>query len=190
MGYFYYMVPLGPIPSRALLYITTGSLLEKLLCLAPIILYLFSFSTERQKQGKRSDVMFMEGSEEKLYEVESSRIVFTRIKKENDNVKLWREMNDGMALIHKGCKPDKNEFGVLGLHIVGKIMHLNILNTDDIHRLFHLRSVEIPIQPADGDDVLQLVEALLLLRNIIIVNIYLLLNAPEARSERLKRSIF
>ncbi len=136
--------------------------------------------------------MFMEGSEKKLYElifVESSRIACTRIKEENDNVKLWREMNDGMAWVHKGCKPDKNEFGVLGLQIAGKIMHLNILikDTDDIHHLFRLRSVEIPIQPAGGGDVLQLVEALLLLRNITIINISLLLNAPEARSERLKR---
>ena len=167
------------------------------------LINLFLFSAERQsvasadrkgdgKQGKRPDVMFMEGSEKKLYElifVKSSHIACTRIKEENNNVKLWREMNDGMAWVHKGCKPDKNEFGVLGLQIAGKIMHLNILikDTDDIHHLFRLRSVEIPIQPAGGGDVLQLVEALLLLRNITIINISLLLNAPEARSERLKR---
>jgi len=97
----------------------------------------------------------MKGSEKKLYElifVESSRIACIRIKEENDNVKLWREMNDGMAWVHKGCKSDKNEFGVLGLQIVRKIMHLNILikDTDDIHRLFHLHLVEILIQPAGG----------------------------------------
>ncbi|CAG8575339.1 7882_t:CDS:1, partial [Ambispora leptoticha] len=60
-------------------------------------------------------------------------------------------------------------------------------DTDEIHCLYCLRSVEIPIQATDGEVVLQLVEALLLLRNITIVNVSLLLNAPEARSERLKR---
>jgi hypothetical protein len=168
-----------------------------------INLNLFLFSAERQsiasadrrgkrKQGKRPDVMFIEGGAEKFYElifVESSRIVCTKTKEEDDSVKLWREMNDGMAWVHKGCKPNKDEFGILGLQIAGKTMHLNVLikDVDKINRLFHLRSVKIPIQPADGSDVLRLVETLLLLRNITIVNVSLLLNAPEARSERLKR---
>ncbi|PKY54066.1 hypothetical protein RhiirA4_426511 [Rhizophagus irregularis] len=50
-----------------------------------------------QKQGKKPDVMFMECSEKKFYKlilVESSCIVCTKIKEENDNVKLWREMNN------------------------------------------------------------------------------------------------
>ncbi|CAG8792714.1 5857_t:CDS:2 [Racocetra persica] len=60
--------------------------------------------------------------------------VCTKIKEENDDAKLWREMNDGMTWVHKGCKPDKNEFGILGIHIAGKIMHLNVLikDTDEI----------------------------------------------------------
>ncbi|RIA94188.1 hypothetical protein C1645_818478 [Glomus cerebriforme] len=148
-----------------------------------------------RKLGKRPDVMFMIESKKKLYElmfVESSRIVCTKIKEEDDNVKLWREMNDGMAWVHKGCKPDKDEFGILGIQIAGKIMHLSVLikDVDDIHRLFHLRSVVIPIQSSDESVVLQFVETLLLLRNIAIVNISLLLNAPESRSERLKRKSF
>ncbi|CAG8520809.1 13246_t:CDS:2 [Gigaspora rosea] len=87
------------------------------------------------KQGKRPDVMLIEEG-----------------------------MNDGMTWVHKGCKPDKNEFGILGIQIAGKIMHLNILikDTDKIHHLYHLCSVEIPLQPTDGDDVFQFVGALLL----------------------------
>ena len=47
-------------------------------------------------------------------------------------------------------------------------------DTDDINRLYHVSSVEIPIQATDGYHVLQSVETLLLIRNIIIVNISLL----------------
>ena len=60
-------------------------------------------------------------------------------------------------------------------------------DTDDINRLYHVSSVEIPIQATDGYHVLQSVETLLLIRNIIIVNISLLLHAPIVRSERQKR---
>ncbi|RHZ85515.1 hypothetical protein Glove_65g143 [Diversispora epigaea] len=144
------------------------------------------------KQGKRPDVMFMEKHREKLYElmfVECSRIICTERKKDDDKMKLWREMNDGLYYVHRSCRPDKNEFGILGVQIAGSMMYLNILIKDsyDIHRLFHLCSVEIPIQPSSGEDVLQFVEALLLLRNIMIVNISLLFHSSETRSERLKR---
>ncbi|CAJ0842511.1 6794_t:CDS:2 [Entrophospora sp. SA101] len=109
--------------------------------------------------------------------------------KENDKVKLWREMNDGMAYIHGGCKPDKNEFGVVGIQVTGRMLHLNVLlkDTDDINCLYHLRSVEIPIQLVDEEGVSQFVEALLILRNNLIVNISLLMNAPEAKSEHQKK---
>ncbi|RHZ55603.1 hypothetical protein Glove_413g25 [Diversispora epigaea] len=104
-------------------------------------------------------------------------------------MKLWREMNDGLYYVHRSCRPDKNEFGILGVQIAGSMMYLNILIKDsyDIHRLFHLCSVEIPIRPSSGEDVLQFVEALLLLRNIMIVNISLLFHSSETRSKRLKR---
>ncbi|RHZ55602.1 hypothetical protein Glove_413g26 [Diversispora epigaea] len=144
------------------------------------------------KQGKRPDVMFMEKHRKKLYElmfVECSRIICTERKKDDDEMKLWREMNDGLYYVHRSCRPDKNEFGILGVQIAGSMMYLNILIKDsyDIHRLFHLCSVEIPIRPSSGEDVLQFVEALLLLRNIMIVNISLLFHSSETRSKRLKR---
>ncbi|CAG8620090.1 5681_t:CDS:2, partial [Paraglomus occultum] len=55
----------------------------------------------REKTGKRPDIMFM--------------------KEENDWVKLWREMNDGMYWVHKGCKPKKDEFGI---QVAGQKLHL------------------------------------------------------------------
>lgn len=71
------------------------------------------FSAERQslasadrrgkgKQGKRPDVMFMEKHREKLYElmfVECSRIICTERKKDDDEMELWREMNDGLYYV-------------------------------------------------------------------------------------------
>jgi len=136
--------------------------------------------------------MFIEKYDDRLYElmfVECSRLVCRKSKKEMDEVKLWREMNDGMAYIHSSYKPDKNEFGILGIQVAEEMMYFNVLirDTDNIDRLYHLSSVEIPVQPTDRDHVLQFVETLLLIRNIMIVNISLLLHAPIVRSERQKR---
>ncbi|CAG8666287.1 10955_t:CDS:2, partial [Acaulospora morrowiae] len=91
---------------------------------------------QREKTGKRSDIIFME---------------------ENDWVKLWREMNDGMYWVHKGCKPKK----------------------DGVDKLFRLRSVDIPVQFTDRDTVYNFVETLLLLQKILIINLSLLLNADR-----------
>ncbi|CAI2185441.1 11536_t:CDS:2 [Funneliformis geosporum] len=61
-------------------------------------------------------------------------------------------MNDGMYWIHKGCKLDKDEFGIIGIQV----------------------AVKIPIQLTDGDTVFKFVETLLTIRNILHVNISLL----------------
>ncbi|CAG8560164.1 29693_t:CDS:1, partial [Racocetra persica] len=147
---------------------------------------------EDRKQDKRSDIMFIKECEEKLYKlifVKSSHIVCTKIKEENDNAKLWREINDEITWVHKGYKPDKNEFEIFGIQIARKIIHLNVLikNTDKIYHLYHLCLIEIPLQPTDEDDVFQFVGALLLLRNIIIVNIFMLFNVSKTKSEQLKK---
>jgi hypothetical protein len=81
----------------------------------------------RGKQGKRPDVMYIIEREEKLYELiftESSRLICIDSKEENDKIKLWREMNDGMAYVHKGCRPDKDEFGILGIQVAGMLLSL------------------------------------------------------------------
>ena len=112
--------------------------------------------------------MFIEMIEKKLYElifVESSHLVCSESKKDDDKIKLWREMNDGMDYVHRSRKPEKNEFGILGIQVAGEIMHLNVLikDTDDVHRLFCLRSVEILVQPTDEEGALQLIETFLLI---------------------------
>lgn len=59
---------------------------------------------------------------------------------------------------------EKNEFGILGIQVAGEMMHLNVLikDTDVAHQLFCLRSI-IPVQPTDGEGVLQLIETFLLI---------------------------
>ena len=76
-------------------------------------------------------------------------------KEENDWVKLWREMNDGMYWAQKGCKPAKDNFSIIGIQIAGTEMCLNVLirDMDEIHHLYNLCTVEIPIQETDGNTV-------------------------------------
>lgn len=56
-----------------------------------------------------------------------------------------------MYWAHKGCKLDKDEFGIIGIQVAGTKMYLNILirGMDEIHRFYNLRTVKIPIQPTD-----------------------------------------
>ncbi|PKK56832.1 hypothetical protein RhiirC2_799214 [Rhizophagus irregularis] len=130
--------------------------------------------------------------EEKLNELiftESSRLICIDSKEENDKIKLWREMNDGMAYVHKGCRPDKDEFGILGIQVAGEMMHLSVLIKDinDVQRLYHLQSIIIPVQPTDAEILTHFVEALLVLRNVTIVNNSLLFHASRSKSNRLRR---
>src|ERR1044071_1777772 len=126
-------------------------------------------SKDRRGVRKRPDVMFIASCNNRSYELiycESSRIICDEQKKENDKVKTWREMNDGMYWAHKGCKPDKDEFGIIGIQVAGTEMYLNILirGMDEIHRFYNLRTVKIPIQPTDGDTVFKFIETLLTIR--------------------------
>lgn len=112
--------------------------------------------------------MFMVKRGRKIYELmfaECSRLFCDKEKEENDWVKLWREMNDGMYWVHKGCKPKKDKFGIIGIQVAGQKLHLYVLiwDGDGVDKLFRLRSVDIPIQFTDRDTVYNFVEALLLL---------------------------
>ncbi|RGB23476.1 hypothetical protein C1646_774447 [Rhizophagus diaphanus] len=62
-------------------------------------------------------------------------------KERDDQVKLWREVNDGMYWTHKSCKPDKNEFGIIGVQIAGKKLYLSVLIRDmsEVHRYYRLQ---------------------------------------------------
>ncbi|CAG8597122.1 1128_t:CDS:1, partial [Diversispora eburnea] len=152
-------------------------------------------STDRKEDGKRGkcpDIMFIEKYARKLYElmfVKSSRLICLEQKKKDDKIKLWREINDGMYYLHRNCRPDRNEFEILGIQVVGEMMHLNILikDTDDIYQLYHRYSTRIPIQFTNSDNVIQFVNMLLVLRNILIINVSLLLHGPLVRSDRLKK---
>lgn len=139
-------------------------------------------------------MLFMEQHNDKLFElifVECSRLVCSKNKKEDDKIKLWREMNDGLYFVYNSFKPNKDEFGILGIQVAADIIHFNILikGLDDINKLYNLYSTKIPVQLSDTECVLQFVETLLNIRNIIIVNISLLLNALEHRTESTKRKI-
>ncbi|CAG8753907.1 8328_t:CDS:2, partial [Acaulospora morrowiae] len=104
-----------------------------------------------------------------------------------DEIKLWREANDGMYYVRKRCKPDKDEFDIVGVQVAGQTMRSNVFIRDnaDIHRYYHLLEAKVPIQPSDSVIVAKFVELLLVLRNILIVNMSLLYNAPLSRSARL-----
>ena len=94
--------------------------------------------------------------------------------KNDDRIKLWQEANDGMYWVRKGRKPNIDEFGIISLQVAGDILHLNVLIRDEgnFHRYCRLQSVKIPVQLEDSDVVSKFVEALLIMRNIIIVNIF------------------
>ncbi|CAG8723764.1 31817_t:CDS:1, partial [Racocetra persica] len=58
---------------------------------------------------------------------------------------------------------------------------------DDIHCFYNLYSVKIPVRPTDGKGVFRFIEALLNLRNIIIINMSLLCHSANVRSQRLRK---
>jgi len=135
-------------------------------------------------------VMKHDGKKYELIYVESSRLSCTPQKEKDDEIKLWRETNDGMYWVHKSSGPDKGEFGIIGIQVAGRIMRLNVLIRDvgNVHRYYHLYEAEIPVQQSDPSTVTNFVKTLLILRNILIVNMSLLLNAPSVRSKRNKDS--
>ena len=70
---------------------------------------------------------------------ECSHLFCDKDKEENDWVKLWREMNDGMYWVHKGCKPKKDEFRIIGIQVAGQKFHLYVLirGRDGVDKLLY-----------------------------------------------------
>ena len=141
------------------------------------------------RSGRRPDIMFIMKHGVKKYELlytECSRLSCTPQKKKDDEVKLWRECNDGLYWVHKSCTPDRDQFGIVGVQIAGSTIRLNVFTRDlaDIHRYYHIRDVEIPVQQSNSTIVTKFVETLLIMRNILLVNISLLCNAPLTRSNK------
>jgi hypothetical protein len=73
-------------------------------------------SKDRRGVGKQSDIIFIAGFHNRTYELiygKSSHIICNRQKKEDDQVKTWREMNDEMYWAHKGCKLENDNFSII-----------------------------------------------------------------------------
>ncbi|CAG8448049.1 9026_t:CDS:2 [Ambispora leptoticha] len=145
--------------------------------------------------GKRPDFMYLQKREGKIFELvfgECSRLLCSDIKKREDEVKLWRETNDGMFWVRQGCKPEKDQFGIVGIQVAGTEIQLNVLIRDnlDIHRYYHLKKTQIPIQWSDPtlSTLPEFVELLLNLRNILVVNLSLLMQVPTSKTHRVEKS--
>ncbi|CAG8687208.1 11063_t:CDS:2, partial [Acaulospora morrowiae] len=81
-------------------------------------------SADQKRSGQRPDVMFVMKHRERNYEllyIECSRLICTKQKEQDDEIKLWREANDRMYYVRKRCKPDKDEFGIVGVQVAAKV---------------------------------------------------------------------
>ncbi|RGB22743.1 hypothetical protein C1646_775619 [Rhizophagus diaphanus] len=138
----------------------------------------------RGGKGKRPDIIFIAKHMDRIYELifaECSRIICSDVKEDDNRVKLWRELNDALYWTNRGCKlEEKNEFSILGFQVAGRKFNLYVLirNKENISRLFLLRSVCIPTQYTNNKKTIyEFIEALLLLRRILIVDLSLLFNS-------------
>jgi len=146
-----------------------------------------------ERMGKKPDIMGLLKQDEKVIELlytESSRIVCSNSKKSDDEVKLWRETLDGASYISALCRPVGNQFGVVGIQVAGTTMYLNILVNDlaGIPRYFHLDHAEIPLSPHNSR-LKSLIRLLLTLRNVMIVNKSLLMQALEQATSHPPRNV-
>ncbi|KAG9301859.1 hypothetical protein G9A89_004538 [Geosiphon pyriformis] len=147
----------------------------------------------RERMGKKPDIMGLLKWGDKFLEllyVESSRILCSNSKKTDDDVKLWRETLDGVSFVDALCRPVGNQFGIVGIQIAGTTMRLNVLMKDlgGIPRYFHLDNAEIPLSP-HASNTKALVRLLLTLRNVMIVNNSLLIQALEQANTHPPRNI-
>ncbi|UZO27334.1 uncharacterized protein OCT59_019532 [Rhizophagus irregularis] len=141
---------------------------------------LLSTAEKQKKKDKLVELIF----------VEYFCLICSNDKEEKDKIKLWREMNDGINYIYKKNRFDKDEFGILGIQNAGNKMHFNIIirNTSKVNCLYHLYSTKIPVQPtSDKMHLLEFINVLLYIRNILTINISLLLNVLPIKSKRLRK---
>ncbi|RHZ78183.1 hypothetical protein Glove_166g131 [Diversispora epigaea] len=110
--------------------------------------------------GKKSDVMIMAKYEDKIFElayVKSSQILCVT------------------------CRPTNYQFGIVRIQVAGEDLYLNILvkDTNGILRYFYVDQMKIPFTKNTSWHVEPLIRLLLTLKNIIIVNQSLLIQALE-----------
>ncbi|RHZ69233.1 hypothetical protein Glove_286g22 [Diversispora epigaea] len=127
-------------------------------------------SIQKNLIGKKPDVMVMTKYRDKVFEltyVESSRVICTKSKKDDDSIKLWRETLDGISFVGNACRP---------------------ANASGIPRYFHLDQAEMSFAKNTPWCVEPLVHLLLIFRNTMIVNQNLLMQALEQADARPPRN--
>ncbi|RHZ79598.1 hypothetical protein Glove_143g33 [Diversispora epigaea] len=85
------------------------------------------------------------------------------------------------------CKPDKDEFDIIGVQMARKKLHLSVLikNMNKVHCYYNLYKSEIPIQQLAFSVVTNFIKTLLKLQNILIVNMSLLHNVSLPKLDKL-----
>ncbi|RHZ78049.1 hypothetical protein Glove_168g83 [Diversispora epigaea] len=143
-----------------------------------------------RRVGRRPDIMFISKEDDKYYELmytECSRIICTKQKEKDDDIKLWRECNDGLYWAQKSRRLKKEQFGIIGIQVAGCRLSLNVLIRDEleVHRYYKLHETEISIRYSNDPSILaDFIYTLLLFRNTLIVNMSLLRCAHDRRSNR------
>jgi hypothetical protein len=68
--------------------------------------------------------MYILNREDKNFELifgECSRLICTNNKIKEDEIKLFRETNDGMSWLRKKHQPENEKFGIIGIQIAGNV---------------------------------------------------------------------
>ncbi|PKK59235.1 hypothetical protein RhiirC2_871337 [Rhizophagus irregularis] len=124
-----------------------------------------SSADRRKRSGRRPDIIFVMMDREKKYELmytECSRLFCRR--------------------------PEKDEFGIIGLQVAGSTLRLTVLIRDgaNVDRYYHLHESRVPVQKSEPAVVAKFIETLLILRNILIVNMSLLPHGSTPKSDKQK----
>ncbi|CAG8539771.1 4837_t:CDS:2 [Rhizophagus irregularis] len=111
-------------------------------------------------RGRRPDIMLVTNESDKLYEL------------------MYVECS-------RKSKPEKGQFGIVGVQVAGPKLYLNVLIRDDVevHRYYKLCESTIPINYSNDPSILaEFIKTLLILQNIIIVNMYILCSTSLRRN--------
>ena len=104
---------------------------------------------------------------------------------------MWRETLDGISFVNLVCRPLNNQFGIVGVQVAGEDIYLNVLVNDasGLSCYFHIDHAEIPLTLKSPRQVKLLLRLLLTLKNIIIVNKSLLMQALEQATSHLPQNV-
>ncbi|RIA93461.1 hypothetical protein C1645_819427 [Glomus cerebriforme] len=93
-----------------------------------------------------------------------------------------------IIFVYKDQRPEKNEFGVIGLQIAKFTLRLTVLirNEANVDRYYHLYELKVSVQKSETAVVVKFIKTLLILHNILIVNISLLPHRSTSKLDRQK----